>query len=80
MMPIPTGEKFVQYPCLGDSNDEPYRFAAGLTNDTSHFPRLRDRNIIEDRVCALDALSFQVLQTFRERVKIPAEMVVPAAA
>jgi len=31
MMPIPTGEKFVQYPCLGDSNDEPYRFAAGLT-------------------------------------------------
>jgi hypothetical protein len=31
MMPIPTGEKFVQYPCLGDTNDEPYRLAGGLT-------------------------------------------------
>ena len=26
MMPIPLGEKFVQYPCLGDMNGEPYRF------------------------------------------------------
>jgi hypothetical protein len=27
MMPIPMGEKFVQYRCLGDMNGEPDRFA-----------------------------------------------------